>query len=570
MSHTKHTAVITVTDSGVQVSALSKDARPATLVVPAHPFLHVQVNGEAVRGSVEVRPEDSIHVKLLDSPPVREMSVSVSEDEMQAELNIHYAIGVERKLQATDPSERVVLRVQERELATQMFAFQEVEQELRDRQVLLNVDWPAVTALLRSEQGGQCLCAQGILPVPGEPEHYELLAMPSQERIGITPVFPLVTVGAGTVVAKRKPAVEGSPGKTVSGRIVVVPASATKLPKLGKGVEEDDGFVRATRSGRVVLNPRLLDVAETLVFEESHHLVDGHVLFDGDIVFQHDVGEGIEVVAGGKVYVRGGVSHARISAEAGIVVSTGVVASTLRAGLKTQTLRTLHSLLPPLAAELDDLAVTVRRVESQYGTKGLPIPTGKVIAKLLEDKFDGFAKWPGLLEQWVVTHGRSAGPEWVEFLKALQEQIQPLRLTGLRNIRGLELLKDLLRTRIEWLPTEEEAKEAWIQVRNAERSDLMATGDIISTGQGFYQCQVQSQSSVRASGQPGVFVGCQIVAREFASAREVGSQAEVPTSVEVQSSKGSIEVDRVHPGTVLKAGSLIFKVEKDLSRLVWP
>lgn len=570
MSRVHSSVVIVVKDSTVEVIGQTKDTGAARLVVPVHPFLKVEVNGERVTGNIQVGMQDLVQVQVLNTPPTRHISLTISNDSMKAQLLVRYVQGVERWLQSIAPTEYAVLRVEERLHAPEKFTLQDVEEELSTQHIAGSIDWDTIEHVINHDEGGQCICAEGVEPTAGEPERYDLISFAETAKVGITPILPILTVSAGTIVAERRPAVEGTAGSTVNGQAVPPRQSKQGIQKLGNGVEDTNGLIISRRSGRVVFTSRLLDVVETLVIDEPHRLVDGHVLFDGDVVFQKDIGEGVEVIAGGKVYVNGSVSHANISADDGVIVSNGVVASTLRAGLKTRALKSLHPLFFGLIEELQSLRMAVSQLEQINTERNLVIPTGRILAKLLQEKFLEVQNWHGRFEEWQNAHSASIGPAWTSFISGLIDQLQPRRLTAMRTIRGLELLISLVEARIALLPSDEDAKEAWIQVRNAERSDLLATGDIVATGQGFYQCKVESQSAIKAMGHPGVLLGCEVVAGQSVLAREVGSRAEVPTTVEIQTPDGSITVGHAFPGTTLRYGEFQNRIRESQSNLVWP
>lgn len=571
MSQTRRPTIIAVTGTGIDVIFSDPDAEPARLDVPPHPFLQVLQNGKPVVGMTLVGPKDTIQVELKDTEATRELSVQIAPDAMGAVLRVRYVSGTRRRLRQSVPSVHVELEVDEFLIVAGKFTRIELEDALISQRITTQIDYDAMDEVASSEEGGDCVCATGIPAIPGEPEKYRsLVEVSGSQLIGIVPVHPVVSVLAGTAIAQWTAAKEGKTGVTVRGEPVPVRPVRTPLPKLGKGVREESGTILASRAGRVVRTARLLDVAETLVFEESHQLTDGHVMFDGDVVFKQDVADGVEVLAGGKVFVAGNVSHARISADQGILVSGGAVAATLRAGTKMVALSELLALFQALQEEIETLVSAVKQVEVIYAARGQAPEAGRILAKLLDDKFHEFSRWPAEFEQWRVTQGTSAGPEWSNFVLALTGQIQSSRLTTLKNVRGLEILTELLEQRIAILPDRNEGAEAWIQVRNAERSDLVATGDIVATGHGFYQCKVTSGSSVKAGGQPGVLLGCVVMAGTTVDAREIGSQAEVPTTVEIRGSDGEIKAKKIHPGTVLKAGSWQYKVHKDLVDVTWP
>ncbi|MCF8566127.1 FapA family protein [Alicyclobacillus tolerans] len=564
--------LLTVTNAGVDVPKFKDNAQAATLRILQHPHLTVRVNGKLAVGSFRIFGGERVQVDLSSEPAQRTATVEVSEDGMQAVLHIQYIPGTKRALKPVSQSAVATVEVVETSLFPLPFDLGEIRGILEQYRISFQVDYAAISSLLATGANGKCVCARGIPFVPPIAEHYEVVSSASAQTrlIGIVPVHPVSSAKAGEIVAIHHPAKAAIPGTNVRGEVVVPKAPNTRLQRLGDGVVEDDeGHVVAVRPGRIIFTPVSLDVAHTLIIDHDHKVSDGLIHFNGDVVVKGSVMTGVEIVATGRVSVNGSADHARIIADEGIQVDRGVFASSLSAGMRMRTLLQLRGLLQPLAAELELFIAAVSQVEQASQQHGLALRTGPIALKLLEGKFQSLLNVVDALKLWSEENAHSIGVEWLRFIQHATGELSFGRLTLADSTASWCRLQESLQEKLETLP-EAADQGADVVVRTAQRSVLEASRDIVSTGQGFYQCQLRSGRAVEANGEPGVVLGCTVVAQTGVHAREVGSQAEVNTSIEIHDKEGQIVAKHIHPGTRLSISGWQHRVQKDMRNVKWP
>lgn len=560
-----------VTESEIHVLAGGSEAEPATLNVFGQTNIDVWVNGNQVSGRCSITDADKIQVKVYHTPYVRTARVEVTPDGLQAMLHIQYESGLRRTLRpvAAAPEVRVVL--EEAPLEPTSFDMAEIMELLLNQKITYQVDQATITEFLGRKENGACVCALGTAPVVTLPERYELLIKESNDvtLVGIMPIHPVVSVLEGTAIAMLLSRQEGTPGVNVYGEAVAPDPVASKLPNLGKGVERSqDGQVVASRAGRIISSIQTLDVAETLVIEGNLQVKDGYVVFDGDVVVRGDVEEGTEIVAGGKVFVSGAVSMATISSDGDIVISGGAFGSTLRAGLRVVAFARLSSLLSQLSADIKAFVGAVEQIQSTLLERGAMLPAGKIAAKLLDDRFESFRAWPRRIEEWLAEDGKATGSTWSKFAESLIGELMYQRMTSVRDVNAWKIIGHLLNNKIDALNVRVH-EPADIQIRNGQTSNIQATGSIVSTNQGYYQCDMSAGTTIRAQGSPGAILACTVVAGEVI-AREIGSQAEAHTTIQLLSTVGSVQATTVHPGTMFSVGTWRHKVPKEIKNVTWP
>jgi hypothetical protein len=563
--------LLQVTDRSVQIVAGESGAEAAIMLAHPHPFLRVTVNEHEARGRVDVAVGDHVKVDIQDTPVQREALVLVSSDSMTAELQIILESGVHRSLRPATPSRQVSLLVNEQKVEPEPFTITEIQQLLQDQKVTHNVDIPAVMQLIANSRGGKITVASGRPATEGEPEHYEIQVKASNSPVlvGIVPVHPVVTVLANTLVAQRIGRTEGMPGTNVRGDMILPKPMVSRLPKLGKGVQiDEDGAVRATRAGRLIVSPNLLDVAEVLTFEHDIGATNGYVVFDGDVVVNGSVGEGAEIIAGGRVFVKNMVSGAKIVADHGIVVNHGAFQANLQAGTRSVMYATLLDILDPIAKHLLNLLRSVETLDKAAQSRGVHVPVGQLAVKLIEDKFGDLVQKRKELETWRKQYGSAIGHEWDAFVhKVIQELAQSKIAVAQNTMLWTDFLQQI-RHRIDEI-SGQDLTIANIEVKNAQNTTLSSTGNIMSTGQGFYQCKIQAGQTLQTQGSAGVILACEVTARNV-EAHEIGSQAGTHTEILLSDKEGSVKAAFVHMGTMLRVDTWRHDVKRDMSNVVWP
>ncbi|GMA49608.1 hypothetical protein GCM10025857_09650 [Alicyclobacillus contaminans] len=341
-----------------------------------------------------------------------------------------------------------------------------------------------------------------------------------------------------------------------------------RTPRLGSGVElQPDGVVRALRAGRVVYNPGWIDVVESLVHERSLAAADGYLFFPGDVVIRGDVLEGVQVVAGGCVFVGGSVSGAKISGEAGIVVTGGVFASTLRAGMGKAVQQDLREKLSSFTAEAEQFVLGAEQVEQALRQRGAHVSFGAVCDRLLTDKYVSFQSWPNQLADWLTRHNGAVHAQWVALVQRIQQDFSPGRLRLAQGAHELRQKLDELRVQCDRL-LDGEHHIADIEVRYAQNSVLSASGSITARQKGFYQCRMEAGRAIEARGSGGIILGGMASAASVV-AREIGSELGGATEIHL-SEHGTVQAEVIHPDTVLCIEGVQHRVNRPMRRAKWP
>ncbi|MDL2289765.1 FapA family protein, partial [Clostridia bacterium OttesenSCG-928-F22] len=134
------------------------------------------------------------------------------------------------------------------------------------------------------------------------------------------------SVAAGDTLIVRVPPEEGTPGTTVTGKVLEAKrGNEAKLPK-GKNAEptEDGSRMVATRAGRVDYVRGRVEVMDVYAIPGNVDMGVGNVDFIGDVEIQGNVISGLTLKATGSIEVRGTVEAATLIAGKNIVLRKGI------------------------------------------------------------------------------------------------------------------------------------------------------------------------------------------------------------------------------------------------------
>lgn len=203
-------------------------------------------------------------------------------------------------------------------------------------------------AIIRVESGVNVLgerieIARGENSIPGQDGYYTFnfcnkrSYMPTDESDGTSDFEKIRCVERvlkGQTLATYYPATKGTPGRTVTGRILYAP-DGKEIPQLwGENISllEDGRTYVSQINGRVILHERNLYVEELTIIDDN--IWEEHTLdFPGTVHITVDVPEGVQIHAKGDIIVDGMVTGAVLDADRNILVRLGINKGTTGAKL---------------------------------------------------------------------------------------------------------------------------------------------------------------------------------------------------------------------------------------------
>jgi uncharacterized protein (DUF342 family) len=134
----------------------------------------------------------------------------------------------------------------------------------------------------------------------------------------------------GQMLAKKIPAEHGEPGQTVTGKLLPADDGKDLDIPVGKNVRlSDDGMTAlAEVNGQVVITAGKIVVEPVHVITGDVNLRTGNILFLGTVLVKGNVDDGFTVKAAGNIEVMGSVGKSTLDAEGDIIVHQGIAGKT--------------------------------------------------------------------------------------------------------------------------------------------------------------------------------------------------------------------------------------------------
>ncbi|RUM88104.1 MAG: hypothetical protein DSZ24_04630 [Thermodesulfatator sp.] len=180
-------------------------------------------------------------------------------------------------------------------------------------------------------EDGKVLVARGLPPTPGEDGRLELLVdltygpkKVDKHRVNFREMNLVVSVRAGTPVAKKIPPRPGQPGYNIWGEVLPPPPvkDVELLPGEGLRLDEKGEVLIAEKTGCVVEKEGRLAIQSTYTLEGNVDWESGNVRFLGEkLTITGGVKRGFQVEAEGVVEIQSGVEDAaRISVKGDLFI----------------------------------------------------------------------------------------------------------------------------------------------------------------------------------------------------------------------------------------------------------
>jgi uncharacterized protein (DUF342 family) len=207
---------------------------------------------------------------------------------------------------------------------------------LRTRGVVLGIQEEAIRAFIdRPRYNERIQAAEGVKAVNGRDAQivynfkvrHEVQLKERDGRIDFKELDLVQNVEAGQVVARKEPREDGTPGQTVTGRILPAKPGRDLAIECGKNVKlsEDGSSAVAMINGQVLLVAGRVSVEPIYTVEGDVNLKTGNILFLGTVFVRGNVEDGFTVKAAGNIEVMGSVGKCTLDAEGDIIVHQGIL-----------------------------------------------------------------------------------------------------------------------------------------------------------------------------------------------------------------------------------------------------
>lgn len=207
----------------------------------------------------------------------------------------------------------------------------ELMEELKSRGVIYGLNRREILACCKNLRvqipSEHARVAEGICPIPGQPEHLELLVRPSSDipkllkefrgnsTVDLHQLHLFENISEGQQVARVLSAEPGIAGITVLGREIPPPEPPPPIPFiLGTGVElRENGDLFSTVDGRLIYDDHRVSVTDQLEIPQDVNFECGDIDFIGYVHIKGSVRSGFNVRGQKGLMIDHEVGHCKIS-----------------------------------------------------------------------------------------------------------------------------------------------------------------------------------------------------------------------------------------------------------------
>ncbi|HEU4963036.1 MAG TPA: FapA family protein, partial [Bacilli bacterium] len=309
LSTDRTTGLIWVRDG--QVSC-SEDKYYLPFLSPC-PGLDVRVNGKSINGPTIVSESDIVEVEPIFELVETTISVELSEDLMQAILEIRHGYKLFRSVKDQEPAQELILEVEESKIKNPPVTPELIYEHLARRGIVHGFDDQQIRTACQSQEDICCVIAQGTATIAGIDGEIELYvnkkhaqhAVLSRSDLALwKEIVSQYTVSPGEVIGVVVPPVPGKEGINVLGDVIPPTVGREVQIVAGHGVEVigEPRKIVAIQAGRVEVehlheNTYRLSIVQQYVHTGAVNLTTGPIRFKGDVFILGDVEEGMTVEA---------------------------------------------------------------------------------------------------------------------------------------------------------------------------------------------------------------------------------------------------------------------------------
>lgn len=409
------------------------------------------------------------------------------------------------------------------------------------------------------------IVASGDPPVPGKNGWVDILWEKqdehnedgdSEKTIDYRETSKLVSVNEGTLLAQRFPPVNGEPGKSVTGDVILPPPPKEARIVAGRGVRLDStedraysaiqGRPVAKRAGTTVLIT--VDPSYTVVGDVS--MKTGNIRFKGDVIVTGNILETMTVEASGNVKVNGIVTGAHVFCGESLAVQRNVISSNITAGIGAVECGKIKYLIQDIYNDLNNLIELMDQLRGKMSNIE-KFTFSQVVNGLIENRFKNIRV---IAKQLVATKTFNLPFEVADALESVKV------IAGMQfSQEDFKELMHNLKQAVE-VTGSQETQKARVTISSAHGSTINCSGEVIVNGKGCVNTTIHAGGNVKITGS---FKGGEIYSEGNVEMDELGSNLGAPPLVRVKS-KNVVKVNRTLPGSIIQIGSNRINVTREL------
>lgn len=543
-----------------------KDINP---FIEADENVSIIVNGRAVNGRVQIKETDEVVIKTIDTEAKRDIAVYVSDDKIQAILEIVIIAG--RKYELVDSPEGSDIKIKAKvveEILPENYTYDEAKKYISENKITYGLIQENIKGVL---SGGKCIAAQGLKPEKPTPDTIEYFFNTKIEnkplevdgKVDYYNIGETEFVEEGKILALRKEGKDGKPGYDVFGKPIATEKRTLLRLAAGNGAEvlDNGNKIIASLKGMPSLKNDRICVFPVHTINGDVNIKTGNIQFEGDILVKGNATEGLCINSGNSLTILGEATEAKLYAGGNVTVQKSAILSTIVAGEKqlaevqgVDEIKNINGIFNKIIEGYQEIK-SAKKVPQH-------VRDNQILKIILESKFNSFKSHIAEVNESVFKHCYNQNLK-----DAWKESTGLFKLIENNLINNIEIIKNQSKKLNEIINnTDILLSPADVVVGYSQNSTIKATNDLIVKGKGCYNTNVIVENKAIFTGNPGIFRGGQLYAKNYISIKESGSNAGVLTILKT-SWDGTIEVKLAYQNTILNIGDQIYKVDYPVKML---
>lgn len=533
----------------------------------AQEYLILKVDGKIVRDKVRVFEHSLIEVIFPEENAERHLKIKVSEDKVEAYMEIQYVPERKYKLKNSEESSDLTIEIEiESETMPPKYNFDEVIEELSKMGIIYGIMEENIKKNVETNCSN-ILIARGDKSIDGKDDVIEykfpmdenLLKLIEDEKgnVDFKNICSIKSVLENDIIGIRKEGEKGRDGKNIFGNIIKHKTGKTVYLKVGQGCFlKDNNTVIATIEGKPSTRNNVFYVNKLHEVKGDIDLTTGNVKFIGDVVIYGNVKEGMEVIADNSISIAKHVDRALIKGKGDISITGNVISSNIIGGGEDVS---KINYIGKLTEILNIIQSIVKNVEDikKYDIMNNIRKDGEIIKVLIETKHKNVPKlYFQIMKDIKLNEDLEAEKR---ILPILKEKLLGLGPISIKNVKELEILNNLIINKINILK-EELSVPVNVQINYCQDCEVNSSGNIYVNGKGSYISLINANDSIYFTKENSAVRGGVLRAKNEIKCGIVGSVGGVTTKL-MLGEGGHIWVRVAYQNTIFTVGQKEFLLE---------
>jgi len=382
----------------------------------------VTINGQESKTPFYAYAADKIEITPKNESIPASVEVDVAPDQMTANVRVQPRIIITRNIKDSPAREELLLRLREEREDFKEVTSEQIILALKDKGVVFGFQDELIEAIAEEADGAPHPAAKGQTPLKGEDGYVELTFKPGRTLVSYDEAdlanvdyrerLILASVKEEELIAIIHPPVPGTPGMTITGKVLEPPEVKEAYARCEAGcklvLDKKGAVIVATQSGRPLVmeeklaeegkNEFVFSVIPLFIHQDDVDLKSGNLRFKGDLKILGNVVEGMIVESWGSIEVVGHVAGSRLYCGGSAVFLNHLINSDINIGIYKDIYMKLSALLKELEEMFVDLQKNAEQIEQAFLERrgedqrersgGGNSDEGKLIRLLLERKGD--------------------------------------------------------------------------------------------------------------------------------------------------------------------------------------